>query len=150
MKQVLIMRGVSGSGKSTFTMLHLDALVVSADHFFDRLGRYDKTLIKEAHRECYSKYVQALDAGIPKVIVDNTHIEAWEISPLIAYAEYKGYEYQIVEIPLPDPDLGIAAEICAKRNLHGVPLKHLMQSVKRFTTAFLPASWNRVQFKEGE
>ena len=150
MKQVLIMRGVSGSGKSTFTKRHPDAVIVSADHFFDRIGGYDKALIKEAHRECYSNYIQALDAGTPKVIVDNTHIEAWEISPLIAYAEYKGYEYQIVEIPLPDPDLSIAAKICAERNLHGVTERMLLWTVKRFTIAFLPASWNRVQFKEGE
>lgn len=143
MRKVLIMRGVSGSGKSTFTRQHPDAVVCSADAYFDRIGGYDATLIHEAHKACFAEFAGALEAGAPLVIVDNTHIEAWEISPLITFATYKGYEYEIVEIPLPGKSAEEAIAILTNRNLHGTPKKKIEWMVERFHKAFIPKSWNR-------
>lgn len=143
MGKVLIMRGVSGSGKSTFTRQYPDAVICSADAYFDRLGHHDHTLIGEAHKECFATFVAALEVDYPLVIVDNTHIEAWEISPLITFATYKGYEYEIVEIPLPGSSPEEAVEILTARNLHGTLRKTVERMVDRFTKAFLPKHWNR-------
>lgn len=143
MRKVIIMRGVSGSGKSTFTRRHPDAVVCSADAYFDRIGGYDATLIREAHKDCYKSFVEALDQGRPLVIVDNTHIEAWEISPLIAYAQYRDYEYTIVEVPLPSEDAKESVKILTARNLHGVPGKVVQRMVDRFVKAYIPSHWKR-------
>lgn len=143
MGKVLILRGVSGSGKSTFTRQHPEAVVCSADAYFDRIGGYDATLIHEAHKECFATFVAALEVDYPLVIVDNTHIEAWEISPLVTFATYKGYEYEIVDIPPPGDSDEEAVAILTARNLHGTPQKKIEWTLDRFRKAFIPKHWNR-------
>src|SRR5947208_2089191 len=93
MKKVLIMRGLPGSGKSTWVEEnHPNAYVCSADHYHMRDGIfcYNAAKSAEAHKQCLGKFLRVLQDeaagefpyGLPsEVVIDNTNTTAWEISP---------------------------------------------------------------------
>jgi len=131
--KVIILRGVSGSGKSTYTRTHHPAaLVCSADDFFigeDGVYRFDGTRIKDAHKWCMRKFVDALrgmdSSQDREIVVDNTHTMLWEFSGYVQVAEAHGYEVEIVRMDTP-------VDVAAARNTHGVPLKAVQGMADRF------------------
>lgn len=91
MHTVYILRGLPGSGKSTFVKSHshntwgMDNVHISADkHMVDADGNYayDVTKLRQNHQLCRDEFYEALrncDPLEPKAIyVDNTNMEAWE------------------------------------------------------------------------
>lgn len=133
--KVIILRGVSGSGKSTYTRKHHPAaLVCSADDFFigeDGVYRFDGTRIKDAHKWCMRKFVDAVVVEYLEIVVDNTHTTKWELAPYLAVAEAHDYEVEIVWCRCP-------VEIAAARNAHGVPAKQVAAMERRFEA---PLPW---------
>lgn len=101
--KVTIMRGHSGSGKSTKANeiknnSDVETVIVSADDYFiDKKGKYkfNPTLLSMAHEECYNKFVQALEQG-KNVIVDNTNTLSWEFDKYIRYCEENNHNYEFV------------------------------------------------------
>lgn len=94
---VYIVRGLSGSGKSSISNAIKAAVgagnvvVASADDYFMRPdGSYVfvGTQLPDAHAACKQTFVAALDAGAPVIILDNTNTAAWEYAP---------YEQLVVE-----------------------------------------------------
>lgn len=119
--QVVVMQGVSGSGKSTMaSRIAADAgdgaVIVSADDFFMVGGKYkfDPSRLSYAHAMCFKKFLDALAAGARVVVVDNTNTSAAEISPYMLAAAAYGYDARILSIEC-RPD------VAALRGLHGVP-----------------------------
>jgi predicted kinase len=97
--KVTILRGISGSGKSTWAKEHgEEALVVSADVFFLQDGTYqfDPSRLQEVHINCFRRFMEAIFTSVPWVIVDNTNISAWEYSPYVLAAQAYGYEVEIL------------------------------------------------------
>lgn len=137
MRLVTIMRGIPGSGKSTYTRRFPKATVCSADHFFERDGqyRYDVSKIGEAHRACLLKFLTALQFGHEHVIVDNTHVKAYHVTPYAALAEAMGYRVEIVEMSC-DPRLA------QKRNVHSVPPMTVVRMYDGFER--MPPPWNKL------
>lgn len=141
-----VLRGIPGSGKSTFThsLIQPNTLVdiVSADHYFMKSGRYsfDPKRIKYAHEECWDNFQEALKRGISPniqnhtIAVDNTNTTVWECEKYVLEARRYGYSVEIINI-LCSP------EIAAARCLHGVPLAKIHEMNKRMTEAKLPADW---------
>ena len=76
---VTIMCGVSGSGKSTYSIGKGE--VVSADFFFQKDGIYnfDKTKLHLAHAECLRNFVFHLIEGKNNIVVDNTNLRNSDI-----------------------------------------------------------------------
>jgi predicted kinase len=118
MKQVVIMRGVSGSGKSTYIKEHFaDATVVSADkYFYNKEGEYkfDGSKLGQAHGSCRARFESALKADKTLVVVDNTNTRCKEFKSYLKTAEDNGYEVRVVRLDVPLASL-------YGRNLHGVP-----------------------------
>lgn len=142
--KVKILRGIAGSGKSTYTHAHYyNAVVVSADHFFeDAQGNYkfDVSKLGDAHSSCFRKYIEALQAGEPLIVVDNTNTTAWECSPYVQGGAAFGYDVEIITLDC-DP------EVAANRNVHGVPRKSVLEMYRRLTKNRLPPFWNQKTVK---
>lgn len=157
MKHCLIMRGLPGSGKGHWVRnLNLclkeaghynvdlglrvsaeSAVVVSADDYFtdsDGVYRFDPMQIGTAHTECMKRFLLAVGSDEPLVIVDNTNICAFEISPYAAVAAAMGYETRIIQIKAD-------VETCIQRNLHRVAghvIGGMQEALRRET---LPPWW---------
>jgi predicted kinase len=117
-KTVIIMRGVSGSGKTTYVREHYPgATVVSADDYFTKDGAYcfNPAALDEAHADCFRRFIYALENGAPTVVVDNTNATAAQVSPYALGARAFGYEVRIIT-------LQVHPETAFERNVHGAPL----------------------------
>ena len=93
-KVLYIVRGVPGSGKSTFAK-QLTSNVFEADHYFyDNDGNYNFILseIKEAHKECQDNVRIAMESSFPKIAVSNTFTQEWEMTPYFDLATKYGYK----------------------------------------------------------
>lgn len=145
MKRLFIMRGTSGAGKSTWVRNVVETEktpveVCSADDYFLQDGKYtfDLTKIGEAHKACFSKFLMAVSSDKPIVIVDNTGIKVWEISPYVLAGETFGYDVKIVEVKAP-------LNLCCERNVHGVPAYEIGRMAESMRRETLPPMWKVIE-----
>lgn len=102
-KTLYIVRGLPGSGKSTFAkkLVGADFLVCEADKYFiDDDGNYnfDPSKIKDAHEACramvemYMMDSMENEQWYPEIAVSNTFTQEWEMKPYFELAEKYGYK----------------------------------------------------------
>ena len=140
--QMKIMRGLSGSGKSTKARQIMDsfleeypalsAVICSADYFFvDSSGEYkfDANKLGQAHAFCRGMVDAATRVGVDLIIIDNTNTRKWEYQSYLDMA--KEARYEVEEIIVGDLDEESILKY-AKRNAHGVPLETIMKMADRF------------------
>lgn len=115
---MIILRGISGAGKSTYVKKNFpDAVVCSADTYFvDQDGNYnfDPSKLGHAHNHCQNSFKHALDRNQPLVVVDNTNTTMREMKPYLQMAKDHGYDVEVVRIETP-------LDVASRRNVHGVP-----------------------------
>ncbi|WP_244934656.1 AAA family ATPase [Leptospira vanthielii] len=103
-KTLLALRGIPGSGKTTLAntiSLSNGAPIFSIDSYFENeSGEYNFEYQKNhlAYKECESKTKEALQEGIPFVIVDNTFTLDWELEPYERLANEFGYLFFVVTV----------------------------------------------------
>lgn len=103
MKTVIIVRGISGSGKNTFAE-YIQELFHEAkaepceiccadDYFIEKYGSYKWSAaeIFAAHKYCQNKFTKALDNQIELVIVANTGTKEKDIQFYLDNAKECGY-----------------------------------------------------------
>jgi len=132
MKKLYIVRGLPGSGKSTFAgaLVGSDFLVCEADKYFIVDGEYkfDGTKIKQAHEWCrtkvetYMKDSLVNDQFYREIAVSNTFTQEWEMEAYYKLAEQ--YGYMVFSIIVENRHGGV--------NEHGVPADKLEQMKNRF------------------
>jgi len=127
-KVLYIVRGVPGSGKSTFAK-SLGGTHFETDKFFMVEGEYkfDGTKIKEAHKWCQDSVNTAMllnhTSGLNSVIVvSNTFTQEWEMEPYFQMANY--FDYKVFSIVVENRHGGI--------NQHGVPEDKIQIMKDRF------------------
>lgn len=128
-KKCVIMRGISGSGKTTRAKEIIKAsqdegltsVKLSTDDFFVSDGKYDfdASKLKENHQKNFDAFKLALQKNTKMVIIDNTNTQIWEYSRYEKLARKSGYEVMI--IIMPDYDFISNPE----RNTHLVPIEVL-------------------------
>jgi predicted kinase len=128
MKTLYIVRGIPGSGKSTFAK-SLGGTHFEADMFFMKDGEYkfDMSKIKEAHNWCQDSVNTAMimnnTAGLNEtIVVSNTFTQEWEMMPYFEMAEL--HEYRVFSIILENRHGGV--------NEHNVPEDKIEQMKNRF------------------
>ena len=131
-KVMVIMRGVSGSGKSTKAkQLGRGGVILSTDDFWGPDYAFDPTRIGEAHQWNQDRAKEAIQKGISPIVIDNMNLQAWESKPYVEAAMAAGYEVQVAQSDDPmwqgfgpgtsqDEREQIIQEL-VRRNRHGVP-----------------------------
>jgi predicted kinase len=111
MKVLYIVRGLSGSGKSSLAKEIVNPIwcsdrksffkdVYSADDYFtDEQGNYNFSpeFLADAHADCFSKVELAMTKDILKVVVANTFSQSWEAEPYFKLAKKYDYSSFVVE-----------------------------------------------------
>jgi predicted kinase len=128
-KMLYLVRGLPGSGKSTFSKT-LGGIHIEADQYFvDIEGNYnfDGSKIKLAHEYCRAQTgawmkTDGLQVNVDKIVVSNTFTQEWEMEPYYELA--KKYGYKVFSIIVENRHEGI--------NEHGVPEEKIEQMKNRF------------------
>lgn len=92
-KRLIIVRGLPGSGKSTFARL-LGRAVCTADDFFMRNGKYkfNTQQLGQAHEWCKRKCKRFLQRKIDTVIVANTNVTERDLRDYLHLGVTYGYK----------------------------------------------------------
>lgn len=123
-KILYIVRGIPGSGKSTFAKT-LGGQHYEADmYFIDENGDYnfDVTKIKDAHQWCQSFVKTDMIMEYPKIVVSNTSTQEWEMKPYFDLAKEFGYTVFTI----------IVENRHGGKNQHNVPEDKIEQMINRF------------------
>lgn len=128
MKKLFLVRGIPGSGKSTFAK-ELDGIHFETDNYFMVDGEYnfDSSKLKEAHQWCQNEVNNAMilnhTAKInDRIVVSNTFTQEWEMKPYFEMA--KEWGYTVFSIIVENRHGGV--------NEHGVPEDKLEIMKNRF------------------
>lgn len=122
MAKLTLVRGLPGSGKSTYAR-SLGVAHYEADQFFELdWGEYkfDSKLIKIAHEWCFANVVRALRMG-HDVVVSNTFTQLWEMNRYLEIPRLvDGVEIEVVEMKT------------QYENIHNVPEDTLAKMAARW------------------
>lgn len=126
-KKVIIMIGVSGSGKSTaVAKMERSVLVCSADLYmtFEGVYRFDSSKLSQAHNSCIQQfitYMQMTWGDRYDVVVDNTNCNYEHVATYYNIARAYGYPVEFrVTNTCNMSRIEQYFDVCAKRNVHGV------------------------------
>ncbi|XP_067945378.1 NEDD4-binding protein 2-like [Watersipora subatra] len=134
-KVMFILRGAPGSGKSTLGRSLIgksEGQIFSGDDFFtDSNGQYswDPVKLQEAHAWNRSRVQKACEAGLTPIVVDNTHLQSWELEPCIKLCLQHAYRPMLAE---PNTPWRYKAKELYKKNTHHVPLAKIKLMLERF------------------
>ena len=140
MKNLILVRGASGSGKSTFVQTimfmstrDIDTIVdeISADKFFiddDNNYNFNPKLLPEAHKfcqDCVNDFMLSMtedEDNYHTIFVHNTFTKEWEMKPYYELAEKYGYRVTTI----------IMENRHESDSIHGVPSDVISAQKDRF------------------
>lgn len=152
---VYILRGLPGSGKSTFIADKvkesgfIDYAICSADHhFLNGSGQYvfNPKELGVAHRKCQDKFLISLhpEESLEAIFVDNTNTTVRELEFYVKTCVAHGVPFSIVNVHC-------SPEKAAARNVHGVPYEKVCQMAARLehACAHTPEEWPQIDHWSG-
>ena len=132
MRTLIILRGIPGSGKSTFANYMFSNNVFEADkYFYDEDGNYnfDATKLHAAHKWCQLQVEHAMEDNLesngqyyPEIVVSNTSTTEKEMEPYLKLAEK--YDYKVVSL--------IVENRHGNKSVHNVPDETMIKMHNRF------------------
>jgi len=130
-KNLYIVRGLPGSGKSTFARsIAKPYQIFEADQYFMKKGKYkfDTKKLKEAHDNCRQRVVRRMRKNLfnltlfRTIVVSNTFTQDWEMKFYRCLG--RRYGYKVHTIVVENRHKGV--------NVHGVPEDKLQVMEDRF------------------
>jgi len=131
-KILTLVRGLPGSGKSTFanTITNKFSICEADKFFYDKEGNYnfDGSKLRQAHEWCRNQVETRMKDNqlnpqfYPEIVVSNTFTQEWEMEAYYKLAEQ--YGYKVFSIIVENRHGGV--------NEHGVPADKLEQMRNRF------------------
>lgn len=131
-KTIVLIRGISGAGKTTFAnAIAKPWQIFEADQFFMKKGKYefDGSKLKDAHNWCKKRVHYWMHPSIfgsiffRKIVISNTFTQDWEMRYYQIIA--KKYGYKLHTVIVENRHGGV--------NVHGVPDDKLEIMRKRFS-----------------
>jgi predicted kinase len=131
MKLLILLRGLPGSGKSSFAQYMFSNNIFEADQFFyDENGNYnfDASKLHAAHLDCQGrveKLMQVSDSSQygQEIVVSNTSTTESELKPYLDLAAK--YNYKVVSL--------IVENRHGSSSIHGVPEETIEKMRNRFS-----------------
>ena len=123
---LILLRGVSGAGKSTIAPMFKNAVLVSTDDFFlDEYGDYifDANSLIINHQKCQLAVDMMMQDNEELIVVHNTFTKEWEMNAYFDLA--RKYEYAVHTI--------IVENRHGSKNVHDVPQDAIKAQVERFS-----------------
>lgn len=142
MKTLYIIRGLPGSGKSTYAIAlakRLDIDYFEADMFFtDKEGNYafDGMKIGDAHQWCWDQIHKVMYYQSKSVVVSNTFTVWKEMENYLELAATFNYPVKIIQMN------------GKWQSIHGVPQKNLDKMAARFVDNKLLPKLDFVEYSE--
>ena len=123
MKELFLLRGLPGGGKSTLAK-SLGGRHFEADMYFMEDGDYkfDATKLRRAHELCQYSTDHSMYLNVERIVVSNTFTQEWEMEYYYKIAEKHGY--RVYSLIVENRHGGV--------NEHGVPEESLQKMEDRF------------------
>jgi len=139
-QELIIMRGIPGSGKSTKAKTLVGkGSIHSTDDVITSKGDYNKffddmkasgnfSMLSAVHAENLDNAIDDMLMGVTPIVIDNTNIRPFESKAYIENALKLGYDDKNIRI-VDVGTGGVSPEELAKRNTHGVPLDKIKSMI---------------------
>jgi NEDD4-binding protein 2 len=131
-KVLIILRGLPGSGKSTFANYMFSNNIFEADKYFyneDGTYNFDATKLHAAHKWCQLQVEHAMEDNLEsngqyfsEIVVSNTSTTEKELEPYLKLAEK--YDYKVVSL--------IVENRHGNKSVHNVPDETMEKMRNRF------------------
>jgi len=136
-KLLLILRGLPGSGKSTFSKAVIEEAQKNGltfarfctDDYWQIHGRFNPVELPAAHAWNFNRAATAMIDGINVVIIDNVNKKREQFSNYSIFGEAHGYEV-VTKVIGEFTDKAILEYF--HRNLHNVPLHTIVKMAQEF------------------
>lgn len=131
-KTLFLMHGLPGSGKSfrASQMKSEGAHVFSNDSLLtteNGVYFWDESRAILAHQKNQSLVAKAMRQGLTPIVLDNTNIKPYHVTPYVRLGKFYKYEYTLIEIDTP---WALDVDELVKRNIHGVS-KLVLEKMKK-------------------
>ena len=123
---LILLRGVSGAGKSTIAPMFENAVLVSTDDFFlDEYGDYvfDANSLVINHQKCQFAVNMMMQDNEELIVVHNTFTADWEMDAYFDLARKHGYAVHTI----------IVENRHGSKNVHDVPKDVVKAQIERFS-----------------